>query len=67
MKNETEEYEVDDWGYRILAKQARSKKNANHNPTDDESVRLLRQIERNTSATHFWTRVTGIPVLIGMM
>ena len=36
-------------------------------PTDDETIRLLRRIEKNTSATHFWTRVTGIPVLIGMM
>ena len=32
-----------------------------------ETIRLLRRIEKNTSATHFWTRVTGIPVLIGMM
>ena len=36
-------------------------------PTEDEAVRLLRQIEKNTSATHFWTRVTGIPVLLGMI
>ena len=35
--------------------------------TDDETIRLLRRIEENTSATHFWTRVTGIPVLIGMI
>jgi len=35
--------------------------------TDDETIRLLRRIEKNTSATHFWTRVTGIPVLIGMI
>ncbi len=32
-----------------------------------ETIRLLRRIEKNTSATHFWTRVTGIPVLIGMI
>ena len=36
-------------------------------PTEDEAVRLLRKIEKNTSATHFWTRVTGIPVLLGMI
>jgi hypothetical protein len=38
-----------------------------NNATDYETIRLLRQIEKNTSATHFWTRVTGIPVLIGMI
>ena len=38
-----------------------------NNETDYETIRLLRRIEENTSATHFWTRVTGIPVLIGGM
>ena len=39
----------------------------NTEQTDDETIRLLRRIEKNTSATHFWTRVTGIPVLIWMI
>ena len=33
----------------------------------DPSIRLLREIEKNTSNTHFWTMVTGIPVLLGMI
>lgn len=41
--------------------------NRREDSSGDESIRLLRQIEKNTSATHFWTRVTGIPVLLGMI
>ena len=33
----------------------------------DPSIELLRKIEENTSNTHFWTMVTGIPVLLGMI
>ena len=32
-----------------------------------ESVLLLRQIEENTANTHFWVRVCGIPVLLGII
>ena len=31
------------------------------------AIAILRQIEENTRATHFWVRVMGIPVLIGMV
>ena len=67
MKKETKEDKYDEWGYRIPGKQATSEKNENDltdSEKESESVRLLRRIEENTSATHFWTRVTGIPVLI---
>ena len=42
-------------------------KDTDQNTPNDETVKLLRQIEKNTRATHFWTRVTGIPVLIGII
>ena len=42
-------------------------RNRREDSSGDESIRLLRQIEKNTSATHFWTRVTGIPVLLGII
>ena len=41
--------------------------NRKEDSSGDESIRLLRQIEKNTSATHFWVRVCGIPVLIGII
>jgi len=41
--------------------------NRKEDSSGDESIRLLRQIERNTSATHFWVRVCGIPVLLGFI
>ena len=36
-------------------------------PTDNKIILLLEQIEENTSATHLWTRVIGIPVFIGLI
>ena len=57
--------EIDEWGYEIVRPSKEADSEAK--PTDDEIIMLLRQIERNTSATHFWTRVVGIPVLIGMI
>ena len=42
-----------------------SSENRWEDSSGDESIRLLQQIEKNTSATHFWVRVCGIPVLLG--
>jgi TPP-dependent pyruvate/acetoin dehydrogenase alpha subunit len=52
-RNEEELYERDD-GNPIESSQ-------------NDANQLLRQIESNTAKTAFWTRVVGVPVLIGLI
>ena len=35
--------------------------------SQNDANQLLRQIEANTAKTAFWTRVVGVPVLIGLI
>ena len=35
--------------------------------SQNDTNRLLRQIESNTAKTAFWTKVVGVPVLIGII
>jgi hypothetical protein len=35
--------------------------------SQNDANRLLRQIEANTAKTAFWTKVVGVPVLIGLI
>jgi hypothetical protein len=35
--------------------------------SQNDANQLLRQIEANTAKTAFWTKVVGVPVLIGLI
>ena len=43
------------------------KEDSNPLESQNDTNRLLRQIEANTAKIAFWTRVVGVPVLIGLI
>ena len=51
------------------AKEKEQRRKEDSNPLEGQNVtnRLLRQIESNTAKTAFWTKVVGVPVLIGLI
>ena len=46
---------------------AKRKEDSNPLESQNDTNRLLQQIEANTAKTAFWTKVVGVPVLIGII